>query len=169
MIKMENSVKTAVSQPNLGIASMHREQLAERLGLLLADEHVLYIKLRNYHWNVKGPFFGPLHTFFETQYNDLAVAFDDIAERVRALGFFADGSMQSFLENARLQETGNLNGDATDMLTHSLADHEMIIQVLRQDVDDAMDQYGDAGTSDFLTGLMEQHEKMAWMVRAHLG
>ena len=110
-----------------------------------------------------------MHTFFETQYNDLAVAIDDIDERVRALGFFADGSMQSFLEKARLQETGNLNGDATDMLTHLLADHEMIIQVLRQDVDDAMDQYGDAGTSDFLTGLMEQHEKMAWMVRAHLG
>ena len=166
---MENSVKAAVGQPNLGIETSHREQVADLLSLLLADEHVLYIKLRNYHWNVKGPHFGPLHAFFEEQYNGLAETIDEVAERIRALGFFADGSMQSFLEKARLQETGNLGGNATDMLTHLLADHEMIIQVLRHDVDATMDQFGDAGTSDFLTGLLEQHEKMAWMVRAHLG
>ena len=153
---------------NIGIQESHRAEVAKLLGQLLADEHVLYIKLRNYHWNVEGMYFQPLHALFEEQYNELAVQIDDIAERIRSLGHYAPGSMAAFRELARLQESDHLGGHAENMLKNILADHEMIIQVLRHDLEDCMEKYHDAGTSDFLTALMEVHEKMAWMVRSHL-
>ncbi|MEL6654998.1 MAG: DNA starvation/stationary phase protection protein [Bacteroidota bacterium] len=152
----------------IGIKSSDRTAVVQMLNHMLADQHVLYIKLRNYHWNVEGMYFQQLHALFEEQYNGIAVQIDDIAERVRSLGHYAPGSMQEFRDLSRLQESGNLNGDHRLMLQNILADHEMIIQVLRQDLEAAMNDYNDAGTSDFLTALMEAHEKMAWMVRAHL-
>lgn len=153
---------------NIGINADNRKKVVEILAQLLADEHILYIKLRNYHWNVEGMFFAPLHELFEEQYKLLAKRIDDIAERIRSLGEYSPGSMEEFKGLARLGETGHLEGNATKMLQNLLADHEMVIQVLRQDLADALDKYEDAGTSDFLTGLMEEHEKMAWMIRAHL-
>lgn len=153
---------------NIGISQDNRSKVVEALTLLLADEHILYLKLRNYHWNVEGMFFAPLHELFEEQYTDLAGKIDDIAERIRSLGYYALGSMDEFKKIARLGESDHLNGDAKLMLQNLLVDHEMIIQVLRNDVDEVMDQYRDAGTADFLTALMEMHEKMAWMIRAHL-
>ncbi|MCO6490119.1 MAG: DNA starvation/stationary phase protection protein [Phaeodactylibacter sp.] len=153
---------------NIGIQQSKREGAAELLKHLLADEHVLYIKLRNYHWNVTGIHFQPLHAFFEEQYTALAVHIDDIAERIRSLGFFAPGSMEEFGAYARLKETHHLEGDARQMLENLLHDHEALIQSLRKDQEAAMEQYGDAGTQDFLIALMEVHEKHAWMVRAHL-
>ncbi len=156
------------SKVNIGINEQNRSSVAEILAQILADEHILYIKLRNYHWNVEGMFFQSLHGFFEEQYNELAESIDNIAERIRSLGFFAPGSMGDFKDLARLSETGNLNGKDVQMLRNILADHEMMIQILRGNVEDTMEKYNDAGTSDFLTALMEQHEKMAWMVRAHL-
>lgn len=153
---------------NIGIEPAHREAVAHALSLLLADEHVLYVKLRNYHWNVTGPHFKPLHELFEEQYTALATAIDDIAERIRSLGFFVAGSLEAFRGMARLTETGHLNGDATRMLENLLLDHEAIIQILRHDLEAADKEYNDMGTSDFLTGLMEQHEKMAWMIRVHM-
>lgn len=156
------------SKINIGLTQDNRSKIVEALTLLLADEHVLYLKLRNYHWNVEGMFFAPLHELFEEQYSDLAEKIDDIAERIRALGYYAVGSMEDFKKMARLGESDHLNGDAKLMLQNLLVDHEMIIKVLRNDIDDVQDQYKDAGTADFLTGLMEMHEKMAWMIRAHL-
>lgn len=154
---------------NIGIETTDRKQVADALKQLLADEHVLYIKLRNYHWNVTGPHFQPLHAFFEEQYNALEGHIDEIAERIRSLGYFSPGSLQSFMQEARLEETGHLNGNAEQMLKNLLADHETLIQILRHDQDMVMESYKDAGTQDFLIALMEIHEKMAWMVRAHLG
>jgi starvation-inducible DNA-binding protein len=153
---------------NIGIQENQRELVAEMLKHLLADEHVLYIKLRNYHWNVTGPYFQPLHAFFQEQYTAVAVFIDDIAERMRSLGAFTPGSMEEFSHYARLQETGHLNGNAGEMLRNLLESHEAIIKVLRQDQEAAMEKGGDAGTQDFLIGLMEAHEKFAWMVRAHI-
>lgn len=153
---------------SIGIQKSNRAEVSKLLANLLADEHVLYIKLRNYHWNVEGMYFQSLHALFEEQYTELAEQIDDIAERIRSLGHYAPGSMAAFRELARLQESDNLGGDAEGMLKNILADHEMIIQVLRLDLDDCMEKYNDAGTSDFLTALMEMHEKMAWMVRSHL-
>ncbi len=158
-------VKQAV---NLGIGGENRGNIALMLSQLLADEHVLYIKLRNYHWNIKGMHFVSLHAFFEEQYTVIAEQIDQIAERIRSVGFFTPGSMEDFRGLARLHETNHLNGDETQMLKNILADHEAIVQTLRSDLEDAADKYNDAGTSDFLTALMEEHEKMAWMVRSHL-
>lgn len=155
-------------QVNIGITQENRSKVAELLTHLLADEHILYIKLRNYHWNIEGMFFQSLHEFFADQYDDLEDVIDDIAERVRTLGFYAPGAMDDFKSLARLSETGHLNGNGEQMLRNILADHEMIIQILRGNVNDTMDKYKDAGTADFLTALMEKHEKMAWMVRSHL-
>lgn len=156
------------TEVNIGIQTAKREGAAELLKHLLADEHVLYIKLRNFHWNVTGIHFQPLHAFFEAQYNALAIHIDEIAERIRSLGFFAPGSMEEFKAYTRLEESTHLNGDARQMLEHILHDHEALIQSLRRDQEAAMEQYGDAGTQDFLIALMEEHEKHAWMVRSHL-
>jgi len=169
MTNATNLLTAVDSQVDIGIDYENRKAVSETLGLLLADEHVLYIKLRNYHWNVVGMQFKPLHELFEEQYNLLAVSIDNIAERIRSLGFFAPGSLKDFLGMARLVETDHLNGKAETMLVNLIRDHEAIIQILRYDLEMAMDKYGDAGTSDFLTGLMEEHEKMVWMLRAHLG
>lgn len=156
------------SAVNIGIEMADRNSVANMLGLLLADEHVLYIKLRNYHWNVTGAHFKPLHELFEEQYTALAEHIDDIAERIRILGFLTPGSMDEFKRMSRLEETSHLNGDAQKMLENLLLDHEAIIQILRHDLEVADKEHNDMVTSDFLTGLMEAHEKMAWMIRAHL-
>ena len=146
---------------NIGITQDKRAKVVEILSLLLADEHILYLKLRNYHWNVEGMFFAPLHELFEEQYDKLEGYIDDIAERIRSLGFYASGSMEEFKQMARLAESDHLNGDAKKMLQNLLLDHEMIIKVLRNDIDETQDVHKDAGTADFLTALMETHEKMA--------
>ena len=156
------------SAVNIGIEQADRNSVVNMLGLLLADEHVLYIKLRNYHWNVTGIHFQPLHEFFEEQYTELAEHIDDIAERIRSLGFLTPGSMDEFKRMSRLEETSHLNGDAQKMLENLLLDHEAIIQILRHALEVCDKEHNDTGTSDFLTALMEAHEKMAWMVRAHL-
>lgn len=153
---------------DIGIAADNRKKVAEILNQILADEHVLYIKLRNYHWNVQGMFFAPLHELFEEQYDKLEERIDEIAERTRSLGHFSIGSMEEFRKLARLQESDHLDGDALKMLKNILIDHEMIIKVLRHEINETLDTYKDAGTSDFLTALMEDHEKMAWMIRSHL-
>jgi len=165
---MDTILSKSVNAVNIGLNDEKRAGVVEILSYLLADEHVLYIKLRNYHWNVEGMQFQPLHSLFEEQYTSLAEVIDDVAERIRSLGAYSPGSMHDFEELARLQETSHLSGNAKKMLENILADHEMIIQVLRQNVEETIEEHKDAGTSDFLTGLMEMHEKMAWMVRSHL-
>ncbi len=168
---METKIKglDTVNHPiHIGLNATGREAIASALAVLLADEHVLYIKLRNYHWNVTGLQFKPLHELFEEQYTLLAEAIDDIAERIRSLGYFTPGDMGTFKSISRLGETGHLNGDAETMLQNVLQDQETLIRALREDIDKADNQYQDAGTADFLTGLMEEHEKMAWMLRAHM-
>ncbi len=167
-MKSEKVLATDKATVNLGIENANRQAVADMLCQLLADEHVLYIKLRNYHWNVTGMEFKPLHELFEEQYDTIAEFIDDIAERVRSLGFFTPGGMDEFKALARLEETDHLNGDAKQMLKNLLLDFEAVIQILRHDAI-AAEEKGDLGTNDFLIGLMEEHEKQAWMIRAHLG
>ena len=123
---------------------------------------------RNYHWNVVGPQFNDLHTFFEAQYNALNTVVDDVAERARALDGNAIGTLAEFVEHARLTEHPGQYPPAREMLANLLADHETVIRQLRVDLETSANTYQDAGTNDFLTGLMEQPEKMAWMLRAFL-
>jgi starvation-inducible DNA-binding protein len=153
---------------NIGLDQAQREGVIALLKTLLADEYILYTKTRNFHWNVTGPRFHDLHKFFEDQYDDIDETIDEVAERIRALGGVAPGSLGEFLASARLSEQKGELTSSDLMVERLLADHEAIIRSLREDVKKANDEFGDAGTSDFLTGLMEEHEKMAWMLRSLL-
>lgn len=155
-------------KPNLGLSAKARESVIDALAVVLADEHVLYVKTRNFHWNVTGPHFGALHAFFETQYDSLSETIDEVAERIRALGGTAPGSMAAFLKLARLSEDTGKPPKDLEMIASLLADHESIARELRGAIDLA-GKNEDEGTADFLTGLLEAHEKSAWMLRAHLG
>ncbi len=153
---------------NIGITDDNRQRVIAILNTLLADEFLLYTKTRNYHWNVTGPQFNDLHKFFEAQYEGLDDVVDEVAERARSLGGHALGTLAEFTRHTRLKERVGESPDARAMLADLLADHETLIRQLRADLEEAMDTHRDAGTSDFLTGLMEKHEKMAWMLRAFL-
>jgi starvation-inducible DNA-binding protein len=152
----------------IGISEKDRDGVVKILNTLLADEYVLYTKTRNYHWNVVGPQFNDLHKFFEAQYTELNDVVDEVAERARAIGGPSAGTLAEFLELARVKERPGDRPAATKMIATLLADHEAIICTLRSDLETCAATYHDAGTSDFLTGLMERHEKMAWMLRAFL-
>ena len=153
-------------KPNIGLADQSRKSVIDVLNVLLADEYVLYTTTRNYHWNVVGPQFHDLHKFFESQYGELDDVVDEVAERVRALGGKALGSLTEFLKQTRLKEHPEKSVNALEMVKNLLLSHEAIIQSLRVDLESCGEKFHDSGTNDFLTGLMERHEKMAWMLRA---
>lgn len=154
---------------NLGISDQSAKAVVSILNTILSDEYLLYTKTRNFHWNVTGPNFSELHKLFELQYTELNIIVDDTAERARSLGGRSLGTMMEFLKNTSLKESPGVYPDAKKMVAILLADHEAIIQKLRKDLADCAEKYHDMGTSDFLTGIMEQHEKTAWMLRAYLG
>lgn len=164
---MTTGMKTAIT-PDLGLSATNIQGVAALLSRLLADEHVLYTRLRNYHWNVVGMAFGPLHALFQAQYEALAGDIDDIAERIRMLGPTVPGTMTEFMQLATLAEQPGVLPDDRGMVAQLVADHEAIIRHLRSDLRAADEQYDDMGTSDYLTGLMEKHEKLAWLLRAHI-
>lgn len=151
-----------------GISDQNRQAVAAELSKLLADEFLLYTKTRNAHWNVEGPDFHAMHVFFENQYEQLDEIMDDVAERIRALGHYAPATLKSYLALTHLTEASREKNDSRGFVSELLTDHEQIIMHLRENINHFAADYHDAGTSDFITGLMETHEKMAWMLRAHL-
>lgn len=152
---------------NIGISDKNSKAVALLLNKLLANEFVLYTKTRNYHWNIESPSFIEMHKFLESQYNQLAVIVDEVAERVRKIGHFAEGRLKDFLKLADLEEE-EYTDDQTQQITNLLSDHETLIRSIRGKISDVEDKYKDAGTADFLTGIMKEHETMAWMLRAYL-
>lgn len=150
---------------NIGIQESDRKSVVQILNALLADEYVLYTKTRNYHWNVTGPQFNDLHKFFQAQYEELDASIDEIAERTRALGDKSVATLAEFVKNARLKESPGEYPPAQNMLANLLADHEAVIRTLRAGAEEA-EKHKDMGTNDFLIGLMEKHEKAAWMLRS---
>lgn len=152
---------------NLGIPDKARAQIAVLLAKLLADEYILLTKTRNAHWNVEGPDFHAMHGFFESQYEQIDESVDEVAERIRALGHGAPGSLAQMLKQTRLKEITQHLTRSSDFIEVLLEDHESIIRSLREDAPKCA-KLGDDGTNDFLVGLMEAHEKMAWMLRASL-
>jgi starvation-inducible DNA-binding protein len=162
MIATMNETQTA----NIGITDENRQSVAAILRRLLSNEYVLYTKTRNYHWNVTGPHFHSLHEIFEEQYTELETVVDDVAERCRSLGEPVIGTMQEFQQCATLREEPDTYPEAMTMVTNLVADYEQVIRELRNDLRACEEDFNDMGTSDFLTGLMEQHEKTAWMLRA---
>lgn len=162
---MTTHTKT-LDQVHIGLSTENRGNLVERLNTLLADEHLLYTKTRNYHWNVTGIHFSTLHALFEQQYDRLKLMADEVAERTRMLGGTAVGTLTQFLERTRLAENGNATPTAADMLANLVDDHEQIISNVRQDIEACANQFNDEGTADLLVGIMRSHEEMAWMLRA---
>lgn len=140
------------------------EATAVELTKLLSDTYVLYVKTQNYHWNLVDPRFASLHKMFEEQYESLAEAIDEIAERIRMIGHHAPGAMRSYLSHTRLEESEeDIDGD--QMVTQLLSDHEAIIQTLRHQISETQKR-GDEGTADLMIQRLRSHEKAAWMLKS---
>jgi starvation-inducible DNA-binding protein len=147
-----------------GIPDTARNEIAEALSRLLADTYILYLQTHGYHWNVTGPMFPSLHLMFEEQYLEAREAVDQIAERIRALGYFAPASHREFAELTTISE-GEGVPEALDMVRRLVESHEALIRTVREVVKSA-EAAGDAATADLATGRLEVHEKTAWMLRA---
>ncbi len=152
---------------NIGLSDTIRDEMGHLLNLLLADEYVLYATTHDYHWNVTGPNFEGLHVLFETQYGQVHQLLDDIAERTRAIGVGAAGNWGELTKAARISAQPGTNLPAEGMLLELVTLHEDLAIQLRADATIAT-RLADIGTADFLTGLLEKHEKAAWMLRSHL-
>jgi starvation-inducible DNA-binding protein len=151
---------------NIGISAEDRKELVGGLSRLLADSYTLYLKTHNFHWNVTGPMFQTLHLMFETQYNELALAVDLIAERIRALGAPAPGSYREFGKLSSIAEAEGVPR-ATEMIRQLVEGQEAVTRTARQ-VFEIADRAGDQPTADLLTQRMQIHEKTAWMLRSLL-
>lgn len=152
---------------NIGITAAHTKKTALLLNTLLADETVLYTKTRNYHWNIESPSFIEMHHFYEGQYTMLAGMIDEIAERIRQIGHFAEGRLKDYIKLAHLDEPEYTDKQQTQ-IKNLLEDHETLCRLLRNQIPEVEDKLKDIGTADFLTGVLKQHEKMAWMLRAYV-
>ena len=153
---------------SIGITDPNRQTVALELSKILADETVLYIKTKNAHWNIEGADFFDKHKFFETQFGQLDEVIDSVAERIRSIGHYAPATLKSYLGLTHLTEASSEKNDSHGFIKELLEDHESIIIVLREHIKSFTDVLHDAGSGDFVTGLMETHEKMAWFLRAHL-
>ena len=151
---------------DIGIDEKQRKKIASGLSRLLADSYTLYLKTHNFHWNVKGPMFNTLHLMFEAQYNELALAVDLIAERIRALGVPAPGSYREFGKLTSIAESQG-SPDAQEMIRQLAEGQEAVVRTARSVFPDA-DAANDQPTADLLTQRMQVHEKNAWMLRSLL-
>ena len=151
---------------DIGIDANTREEIANGLSRVLADTYTLYLKTHNFHWNVTGPMFQTLHLMFETQYNELALAVDAVAERIRALGFPAPGTYTQFLQLSSIKDEDGMP-KAQDMIRRLVEGHETVARTARQ-VFKVAESVSDQPTCDLLTQRMQVHEKTAWMLRSLL-
>lgn len=151
---------------NIGINETDRQAIAEGLSRLLADTYSLYLKTHNFHWNVTGPMFNTLHLMFEGQYNELALAVDLIAERIRALGFPAPGSYSEFARLSSIPEASGIP-KAEEMIRQLVEGQETVARTARS-IFEVVDRANDEPTADLLTQRLQVHEKTAWMLRSLL-
>ena len=167
---MSKSVAVDISKPlpiDIGIGEKDRQKIADGLSNVLANTYTLYLKTHNFHWNVTGPMFSTLHLLFETQYDELAIAVDTVAERVRALGVYAPGSFTQFKELSTVKEETSVPS-AVEMIQQLAKDNETVSKVCRE-VLPLAGKVDDEPTNDLLTQRMQTHEKNAWMLRSLLG
>jgi starvation-inducible DNA-binding protein len=151
---------------DIGINEKDRKKIAEGLSHLLADTYTLYIKTHYFHWNVTGPMFNTLHLMFETQYNELALAVDAVAERIRSLDFYAPGTYKEFIKLASIEESDTVP-KAQDMIKELVAGHEAVCRTARS-VFPAIENAADEASADLVTQRLQVHEKTAWMLRSLL-
>ncbi|WP_305037834.1 Dps family protein [Halomicronema sp. CCY15110] len=168
MAKTKKAAATAVSTMpiNIGIEEKDRQAIAAGLANLLADTYTLYLKTHNFHWNVTGPMFQTLHLMFEQQYNELALAVDLIAERIRALGVAAPGTYKAFAKLSSIKEEEGVPS-AEEMIAKLVEGQEAVVRTARS-IFPVVDQANDEPTADLLTQRMQVHEKTAWMLRSLL-
>lgn len=155
-------------KPNIGISDENLKAITSILSVVLADSVLLYTKTRKFHWNVNGESFMELHKLFEDQYSQLEEAIDETAERINKLGSPTIGTMKEFLDIGNIKESPGQYPNQQTMLKELLHDHETIIIALRKNIDECDENLGDAGTTDFLTNLLKQHETIAWTLRRYL-
>lgn len=153
---------------NIGLTNEQREGVIDLLNHDLADAYLLLVKTKKFHWDVVGPQFLSLHKLWEEHYNALTENIDAIAERIRSLGGYPLGTMKGFLDYASLGEHPGDVPMATQMVAMLVEDHEQVIRNMREHIDLCGESFHDQGTADFLTGLMEQHEEIAWMLRSFI-
>jgi starvation-inducible DNA-binding protein len=151
---------------NIGISEDQRQAIAEGLSRLLADTYTLYLKTHNFHWNVTGPMFNTLHLMFEQQYNELALAVDQIAERIRSLGFHAPGSYAAYAKLSSVPEADD-TPSAENMIQQLAEGQEIVVRTARE-IFPVADAANDEPTADLLTQRLQIHEKTAWMLRSML-
>lgn len=151
---------------DIGIGDNARKDISEGLAKVLADTYLLYLKTHGYHWNVRGPRFQVLHTLFEEQYREMWEAVDEIAERIRTLGFDAPTSYGTFTKLGTIEERDAVP-PAEEMIADLVKGNEAVVKTLRASLPPAQDA-GDEATVDLLIGRLAAHEKAAWMLRSHL-
>ena len=155
-------------KPNIGISEKNSKQINDLLSVALANETVLYMKTRKFHWNISGESFMELHRLFEEHYKQIEKIIDEVAERIGKLGGKTIGTLEEFSKHSTLKEHPGKYPGPKEMIKELLKDHETIIRELRKDVDVCDEKFKDAGTTDFLTGIMELHETIAWVLRRYL-
>lgn len=165
-MKQKKKEKKSGMKIDIGIGEKDRKAIADGLNRLLADSYTLYLMTHNFHWNVKGPMFNTLHLMFETQYNELALAVDLIAERIRALGFPAPGTYGEFASLSSIKEVKG-QPKAEDMIKHLVEGQEAVVKTARS-IFPVVEKASDEPTADLLTQRMQLHEKTAWMLRSLL-
>ncbi|MEZ7505563.1 Dps family protein [Flavobacterium sp. Arc2] len=154
--------------PNIGISAENRQLIADQLSKIVADEFILYSKTLNFHWNIEGPDFHSVHLYLETLYEEQQEVIDTVAEKIRALGHYVPATLSKYLELTHLTEQTKGKNDSQSIFTELLEDHESIIVFIREEIQPIAEKMKADGISDYITGLMEQHEKTAWMLRSHL-
>lgn len=154
--------------PKIGISEIHLQKSINLLAVVLSDEMTLYIKTRKFHWNVAGESFMELHKLFEAQYTELEAVVDTIAERISKLGGKTIGTMNEFTLLTRIIEHPNKYPVQRAMISELLSDHEILITELRKDIDLCASENHDVGTADLLTGILQQHESISWILRRYL-
>ncbi|MBC7411767.1 MAG: DNA starvation/stationary phase protection protein [Bacteroidia bacterium] len=153
---------------NIGITEKNTKQSVTILEVLLANEMLLYVKTRKAHWNITGESFMELHKLFQLQYTELEASVDEIAERIGKLGHKTIGTMSEFLKLATLKEHSAKDYSTKEVLKELLKDHETVVVELRESLELYAEKNNDLGTVDFLTGLIQQHETTAWILRRYL-
>ena len=153
---------------NIGISAENKQAIADQLTKILADEFVLYSKTLNFHWNIEGPDFHSVHVYLETLYEEQQDVVDTVAEKIRMIGHYVPATLEKYSQLTHLTEKTIGKNDSQSIFAELLEDHESIIMFLREELKPIADKWQADGIIDYLTGLMEQHEKTAWMLRSHL-
>lgn len=161
-----NTVEPMKVELHDGLKNKHREKIAGELSRFLANSYLFMLKLHNFHWNTRGPLFKSVHEMTEEQYENVFDAIDEIAERIRALGYLAAGTIKEY-EQLRMIDDGDATISQTQMVAQLVKDHETIVKLARK-TGEVAGEYGDEATLDLMTQRMENHEKFAWMLRSLL-